>query len=159
MDIYKSFIQSKLVSNMSLIQKVVFDIEVINKSLTTSNDRFQVLLNRLVFLCNYKVALEEELKERKRKFNDILLWREKERAIQKQRGYPIPEPVYSRINLMGCSCFWDPWLCTYIPNNPDDDLDLCIPSELNVDYDQKHENWTTDQLLDKLFNNDNENNL
>ena len=133
---------------MFIIHKVVYNIEVLNKFLTENNNCFEKLLKRLVFLNNYKISLDKELIERKRKLNDILTWREKECTIQKQRKYPILKPIYSLVSSMGYSCSWDPWLCAYIPNNLDDDLDLCIPSELNVDYDRGHENLTINQLLE-----------
>lgn len=136
---------------MSSVQKVESDIEVIKDSLSENNARFELLMKRLAFLCNYKVALEEDLFERKKKYVDILASREKERVKQKERGFPIPEPIFDEVDLMGKSCTWDPWLCVYIPNDWNEDMDMTVPSKLNMDYDFGHYNFTTEQLLKDYF--------
>ena len=143
---------------MPSIQKVDSDIETIQNSLSENTARFELLMKRLAFLCNYKVALEEELIERKKKYSDILVSREKERVKQKERGFPIPEPIFGEVDLMESSCTWDPWLCVYVPDDWNEDMDMAVPSKLNMDYELGHYNVSTDQLL-KDFLNSNKSNV
>ena len=137
-----------LVVKMPSIQKVDADIEIVNKSLRENNDRFEYLMKRHTFLNIYKSALEHDLMERRNVFGKILAWREKERIIQQERGFPIPEPIYGEVNS---SCSWDPWLCIYIPNNSDDDFEMSVPSKLNLDYDNGHKHVTANQMLKEFL--------
>ena len=137
-----------LVLKMPSIQKVDADIETVNKSLKENNERFEYLLKRQTFLHNYKLALEQDLIERKKVYNSILVWREKERIIQKERGFPLPEPIYGEKNT---SYTWDPWLCIYISNNSDVDFELSVPSKLNLDYDNGHHHVTPEQMLKEFL--------
>ena len=89
---------------MSSIQEVDFDIESVKNSLKENNDRFKESLKRVAFLYNYKANFEQELIERKKKYSDLLIGRGKEQKFQKERGFPIPEPLCSEMEWMANFC-------------------------------------------------------
>ena len=82
-------------------------------------------------LNNYKSKLGQDLIERKKVYHEILAWRENERIRQKERGFPVPEPILGEKDT---SYTWDPWLCMYFKNNIDEDFELSVPSKLNLNY-------------------------
>ena len=135
---------------MPSIEKVNADIEVVKKSLKDNQDRFQILLKRQTFLGLYKSALERDLRKRQKDYAEILMWRQAERKRQKERGFPMPEPLLSDVNFSS-SCTWDPWLCMYIPKETDKDLDMYVPSQLTLDYDTGHHYVTSQQMLKEFL--------
>ena len=70
--------------------------------------------------------------ERKSVYNSILAWREKERNVQNEREFPLPEPIYDVKNLF---CTLDFGLCIFIGKNSYLDFELCVPSKLIINYD------------------------
>ena len=114
----------KSASKMPTSQKVDAGIVTVSKWLD-DNNRFQN------FLHIYKSALEQDLIKRDKKYAENLTWREMERNRQKERGFPMPEPLQSK-ERFSRFCSWDPWLCIYIMKDPVEDMIMRVLSKLTL---------------------------
>lgn len=126
---------------MPSIEQLVSEIENIRVAMSQNEESFNKLLERYVYLQDFKIALIEETEERHAKYHEILEEREKHRQQRYESGFgPIQEPIYEGCNQLGdpryskgFTCCWDPWLGVYLPNHYLDDMNMNCPSRLEFD--------------------------